>query len=46
MLYALVITVVLSLVYGCNGFEQAVITGIILMLVHLNEIKVKLTNKR
>lgn len=46
MLYALFITVLLSLVYGFNGFEQAVITGMILLLVHLNEIKDKLTNKR
>ena len=46
MLYALFITVLLYLIYGFNGFEQAVITGLILLLVNLNDIKDKLTNKR
>lgn len=46
MLYALVITVILSLIYGFNGFEQAVITGLILLLAHLYDIKKELINKR
>lgn len=46
MLYALVITVLLSLIYGFNGFEQAVITGFILSIAHLYDIKKELINKR
>lgn len=46
MLYALFITVLLSLIYGFNGFEQAVITGLILLLVNVNDVKNELINKR
>lgn len=46
MQYALFIMVLLSLIYGFNGFEQAVITGLILMLIHTNDIKNELINKR
>ena len=45
MLYALFITVLLSLVYGFNGFEQAVILGMILLLVQGNDNKNELISK-
>lgn len=45
MLYALYMIVLLTLEYSFFGFESTVIFGLVLILVQLNDIKNKLTNK-
>lgn len=45
MLYALAMIVALALLYSIFGFENAVITGLVLVLVHLKDINDKLRNR-